>query len=189
MNIEAFDLFGETFDCSICLEQIKEGQRTLLLTTCRHGFHQTCLDPWLLTNSTCPNCRGAIRPETELTPLQRQQHQRELDRIYLTYVLYSWIVQNITGLRFRQHTQSIHSFLSTITWNEVRPISFNMTPRNRLSLSTIRALRGYIVQREASLYSEVHPTTPHPVLHRNPRVRQIAQEIQPQLTAFLASLS
>ena len=27
------------------------------MTVCRHFFHYACLDNWLQTNSTCPNCR------------------------------------------------------------------------------------------------------------------------------------
>jgi hypothetical protein len=189
MNIEAFDLFEEMIDCSICLEGIKEGQRALMITLCKHAFHQTCLDPWLLRNSTCPNCRSAIRPENEPTPLQRSIQQRELDRLYLTYVLYSWVLQKFNAVRFHQHTNAIHSFMNSFVWNEVRPISFNMTPRNRGSLSSIRALRGYIIQREANLFQELNPTSPHFALHRNPRVRQMGEQIQPQLTAFLATHS
>ena len=189
MDIETFDSVEKSIECSICLEEIKEGQKTLLIRGCRHGFHQECLDPWLVGNSTCPNCRGALRPPTEATPQQRIETLRELDRLYLTYSLYSWILQSFPGVKFRQHADRIHSFLRSFSWNEVRPISFNMTPRNRGSLSSLRALRGYLIQREATLFQQLHPTTPHPVLHRNPRVRQMVQQIHPQLSGFLASLS
>lgn len=189
MNIEAFDLFGESIECSICLDEIKEGQRTLLIRSCQHGFHQECLDRWLSGNSTCPNCRGAVRSETEMTQFQRNEQQRELDRLYLTYILFSWILQSFPGSRFHQHMNSIHSFCQRLYWNEIRPIPFNMTPRNRGSLSTIRALRAYILQREVSLFQQLNPSSPHPVLHRNPRVLEMSCQIRPQLTSFLATLS
>ena len=189
MDIEAFDLFGESIECSICLEEIKEGQRTLKIRSCQHGFHQDCLDPWLLANSTCPNCRGIVRPATEITPLQRSQHQRELDRLYLTYILYSWILLKFPGTQFRHHTNGIHSFLRSFSYEDIRPISFNMTPRNRASLSSLRVLRGYLIQRESNLFQQLHPSTPHPPLHRNPRVREMARQIHPRLTEFLVTLS
>ncbi|XP_020244539.1 E3 ubiquitin-protein ligase ATL4-like [Asparagus officinalis] len=41
--------------CAICLEEY-EGQllRTL---TCTHKYHATCIDRWLSSNRTCPQCR------------------------------------------------------------------------------------------------------------------------------------
>lgn len=184
MSLETFDLFGEEIDCSICLEQIKEGQKTVLITSCQHGFHQACLDPWLLRHSTCPNCRGPIETQREAL-----SNNRELDRIYLTYVLFSWILQTFNGLRFQRHYVTIHPFVSQLEWNSLRPIAFNMTTRNRTSLTSIRALRGYCISREATLFEQIHPSLTHRVIHRNPRVLQIRDEIQPQLNAFVQRLS
>jgi hypothetical protein len=187
MNVEAYDLFGETIECSICLDQIKEGERTLRITSCQHGFHQECLDPWLLANSTCPNCRGSVRPETEITPLQRIQNQRELDRLYLTYILYSWILQTFPGVLFHRNSNAIHTFLRSFSYNDIRPIAFTMTPRNRASLSSIRALRGYLIQRESHLFQDLHPNDPHIPLHRNPTVREMSRQISSQLNLFRQS--
>ncbi|CAN4124258.1 unnamed protein product [Withania somnifera] len=36
----------EPLDCAVCL--------------CDHGFHVSCIDTWLLSNSTCPPCRGLL---------------------------------------------------------------------------------------------------------------------------------
>lgn len=184
MNLEAFDLFGEEIDCSICLEQIKEGQRTVLISLCQHGFHQSCLDPWLLTHSTCPNCRGTIHRERDTL-----SNRNELDRLYLTYVLFSWILQTFSGVRFQRHYIAIHSFVSQIEWSSLRPIAFNMTTRNRTSLTAIRALRGYCISRETTLFEQTYPSLAHRVIHRNPRVIQIRDEIQSQLNAFAQRLS
>ncbi|XP_061869203.1 E3 ubiquitin-protein ligase RNF128-like [Colius striatus] len=45
--------------CVVCLEpfQPKEVVRVL---TCKHLFHQHCIDPWLLEHATCPLCKWDI---------------------------------------------------------------------------------------------------------------------------------
>ncbi|RPA82147.1 hypothetical protein BJ508DRAFT_325682 [Ascobolus immersus RN42] len=50
-------------ECSICQELFEKGQQLRVLP-CRHGFHQGCIDPWLLNSSgSCPLCRIDLRPE------------------------------------------------------------------------------------------------------------------------------
>lgn len=41
--------------CVICLEKFKDGQ-DVRIVPCRHEFHKDCVDPWLLSNYTCPLC-------------------------------------------------------------------------------------------------------------------------------------
>eukprot|EP00922_Rhytidocystis_sp_ex-Travisia-forbesii_P034645 GHVS01051467.1.p1 GENE.GHVS01051467.1~~GHVS01051467.1.p1 ORF type:complete len:705 (+),score=192.78 GHVS01051467.1:273-2387(+) len=41
--------------CSICLHDFCPGDELRLLR-CRHSFHQTCIDRWLLLNCCCPLC-------------------------------------------------------------------------------------------------------------------------------------
>eukprot|EP00922_Rhytidocystis_sp_ex-Travisia-forbesii_P063838 GHVS01094944.1.p1 GENE.GHVS01094944.1~~GHVS01094944.1.p1 ORF type:complete len:712 (-),score=170.90 GHVS01094944.1:495-2630(-) len=41
--------------CSICLSDFSTGDELRLLR-CRHSFHQTCIDRWLLLNCCCPLC-------------------------------------------------------------------------------------------------------------------------------------
>ncbi|XP_058081095.1 probable E3 ubiquitin-protein ligase RHY1A [Magnolia sinica] len=46
-------------ECCICLESFQDGDRLICLP-CRHGFHPTCLDPWVRTCGDCPYCRTDI---------------------------------------------------------------------------------------------------------------------------------
>ncbi|KAK7317599.1 hypothetical protein RJT34_01971 [Clitoria ternatea] len=56
------DIIGlkEPFDCAVCLCQFSEQDMLRLLPICNHAFHIDCIDTWLLSNSTCPLCRGSL---------------------------------------------------------------------------------------------------------------------------------
>lgn len=43
--------------CCICLDILNENIKTL---PCKHKFHITCLNQWILSNPTCPMCRNSI---------------------------------------------------------------------------------------------------------------------------------
>ncbi|PQP91570.1 NEP1-interacting protein-like 1 isoform X2 [Prunus yedoensis var. nudiflora] len=48
------------FCCSICLQELKEGECARELPTCRHFFHMACIDQWLKQQSSCPMCRTRV---------------------------------------------------------------------------------------------------------------------------------
>ncbi|XVF60351.1 hypothetical protein PTKIN_Ptkin08bG0038000 [Pterospermum kingtungense] len=50
----------QPFDCAVCLCEFSEKDKLRLLPTCSHAFHINCIDTWLLSNSTCPLCRGTL---------------------------------------------------------------------------------------------------------------------------------
>ncbi|XP_054807279.1 RING-H2 finger protein ATL46-like [Prosopis cineraria] len=56
------DVLGlkEPFDCAVCLCEFSEQDKLRLLPMCGHAFHISCLDTWLLSNTTCPLCRATI---------------------------------------------------------------------------------------------------------------------------------
>ena len=62
-TIPSYKAEGDLEECSICQEIIKSGEtfrRLPCSDTVNHYFHLNCIDPWLETNSTCPNCRSNI---------------------------------------------------------------------------------------------------------------------------------
>ncbi|KAK3041761.1 hypothetical protein RJ639_000277 [Escallonia herrerae] len=50
----------EPFDCAVCLCEFSHQDKLRLLPLCSHAFHIDCIDTWLLSNSTCPLCRGTL---------------------------------------------------------------------------------------------------------------------------------
>ncbi|KHN71908.1 RING finger protein [Toxocara canis] len=46
-------------DCPVCIDPYRAGDIVRSLP-CRHVFHKTCVDPWLLEHRTCPMCKSDI---------------------------------------------------------------------------------------------------------------------------------
>ena len=46
--------------CSICQEQIDFRDEEISVLHCGHIYHQTCIQHWLDTDSTCPDCRSQV---------------------------------------------------------------------------------------------------------------------------------
>lgn len=47
-------------ECPICLGEFVDGEKVRVLPKCNHGFHVRCIDTWLLSHSSCPNCRQSL---------------------------------------------------------------------------------------------------------------------------------
>ncbi|XP_027347418.1 uncharacterized protein LOC113858843 [Abrus precatorius] len=45
--------------CAICLEDF-EANEEVMLTPCKHMFHEDCIVPWLTNKGQCPVCRSVI---------------------------------------------------------------------------------------------------------------------------------
>jgi hypothetical protein len=51
---------GQAANCSICLDDIMEGNEETFLI-CFHAFHSTCIKDWLDRNAKCPVCQFDIK--------------------------------------------------------------------------------------------------------------------------------
>ncbi len=47
---------GEEEKCSICITELEDGEKIRRLP-CKHIFHTSCVDTWLVQNSHCPICK------------------------------------------------------------------------------------------------------------------------------------
>lgn len=50
----------EASECPICLGEFLDGEKVRVLPNCFHNFHVKCIDKWLVTHSSCPNCRNLL---------------------------------------------------------------------------------------------------------------------------------
>jgi len=71
--------------CTICMSDENDGP-LFTATPCRHAFHHSCLGPWLLRCSKCPDCRRDItefagfqvdRVVQQMSPNAREEASRE----------------------------------------------------------------------------------------------------------------
>lgn len=51
----------EDATCSICQQNMVNGETIRHLTVCHHKFHRDCIDQWFQRNVRCPVCRHDIR--------------------------------------------------------------------------------------------------------------------------------
>ncbi|KAL5736312.1 hypothetical protein ACOSP7_030772 [Xanthoceras sorbifolium] len=47
-------------ECSICLDDYKDGDLCRVFPACNHMFHLKCIDHWLKNHLTCPVCRKCL---------------------------------------------------------------------------------------------------------------------------------
>jgi len=62
-TIPVYKAEGDLGECSICLQNIVPGEEFRRLPCSEivnHCFHRACIDTWLKSNNTCPNCRSEL---------------------------------------------------------------------------------------------------------------------------------
>lgn len=188
MDIEIFDCFGETFECSICQEPVQEGQRTLVIQRCQHGFHEACIEPWRQQNNSCPNCRTPISarpppPSQAAAEATLQQTNSELDKLYVSYILIDWILRNYRGhsADLRRDYRILRDAFHTGEWTQ-GPIPI---PMDRLTLSNLAVMKQYIIRREREIHQTAHPNQQSHPIHRCQRLLAIRETALPRLVQFV----
>ncbi len=68
-------------NCAICLEDIQKKSKDVLVTTCAHLFHETCLVPWLRQQSSCPTCKTNQEPNPYLQANRLNENNPDRVRI------------------------------------------------------------------------------------------------------------
>ncbi|KAL9980243.1 hypothetical protein ACROYT_G008802 [Oculina patagonica] len=102
---------GHNSKCVICLEKFKDGQ-DVRIVPCRHEFHKDCVDPWLLSNYTCPLCMlNIVEREGTTNKPRRARH---------------WFTRRCG--RCLSNTDSIRSSMSSIAQYMPETQTHNSTP-------------------------------------------------------------
>ncbi|XP_050368081.1 NEP1-interacting protein-like 1 [Argentina anserina] len=57
---------SEELCCTICLQELEDGEYTRELPICKHLFHLACIDIWLRRQGSCPMCRVPVGDNTML---------------------------------------------------------------------------------------------------------------------------
>ena len=46
--------------CSICLDNLNNGENPYIIKSCGHYFHRQCIFQWFAKSNTCPYCRNLV---------------------------------------------------------------------------------------------------------------------------------
>ena len=60
INLHNFDPSKMFIGCSICLHDLNFSNQSISVVKCGHIFHHDCLQEWIRTSKTCPECRFQI---------------------------------------------------------------------------------------------------------------------------------
>ncbi len=59
-NSAPYSTQGGAMTCSICTSEYESEDDIRRLNSCRHEFHETCIDTWLAAHNNCPVCRTEV---------------------------------------------------------------------------------------------------------------------------------
>lgn len=170
---ELFDLFGETIFCSICHEDIKEGERVCLLSDCKHGFHNTCIVKWFKEKHECPVCR---KNYNLIINNNSYELMDDIERLFLTYTIIYGILKKLnTAELFNQNKNNIKNICS----------SFRLLPVDLDSRYSFYIMKQYIANRISKyLNIEKNKIRKHPSVYiwidkieRSPNFRTLVEPL------------
>ena len=75
MNPKEIDREEDRKRCAICLEDFERGQE-VMVTPCKHMFHEGCIVPWANSSGKCPVCRSVLGPKTRDSSLNSNNNNR-----------------------------------------------------------------------------------------------------------------
>jgi hypothetical protein len=77
-TVRTLDASDVANTCTICQDDMSEGNTIRTLNTCQHTFHISCIDTWLTSNVRCPVCRHDIRETAGATTDQKDGEEEDV---------------------------------------------------------------------------------------------------------------
>lgn len=175
LRTELYDLFGESVFCSVCQENVQDGERVRVIQQCQHGFHAKCIEPWLLNKGTCALCRSPIddrlqrvnnrlrniiqnnpgfsvddflsQVETFAQQAAVETPESVLKRYILSYCLAYGILRKFqTAGPYRENNNIIRITIAKFQFETVRPYPLDSSTRAALKRSQL-SIRNDIIRR------------------------------------------
>ncbi|RZC86282.1 hypothetical protein C5167_007465 [Papaver somniferum] len=98
-------------DCIVCLERFIKGETCRSLPRCKHVFHASCVDSWLIQVPSCPLCRRIVvkpgvnhhppPPPPPSSSLKEKQYRRHhLFQSYRRGISIKWLTRKGLVLGF-----------------------------------------------------------------------------------------
>lgn len=179
MDLERFDLFGEQIYCSICLTDIKEGERVISLNSCHHGFHEPCIAQWLEEHRSCPNCRKTVPLIAEIF------NTVDFQRSILSWVIIDTILSKYSNaINYYLHiTVRIKRVLNTLNHEGQKPYPLELD-----TYTSIKRQKHILKERILNLLRIRSPQNRIRSVHSCPEIRQLKQSMDSRLQQiFVAS--
>ena len=129
---ELFDLFGEVGYCTICQDDLIEGERIRAINACQHMFHAKCLDEWFRRKLECPLCRVGIETLDPVIPVIPVA--TDIERNALTYAVVNGILKKFpTAIGFFSQRQSSRILIANLSIDGIRPLPIDTSNRSALN--------------------------------------------------------
>ena len=77
--MDFLEKFKMSVSCSICQEHVNFYDEEISVLNCGHLYHQSCLQRWLDTSSTCPECRTAVAGNNFVQKIYPSKSKSELE--------------------------------------------------------------------------------------------------------------
>ncbi|RLN36553.1 hypothetical protein BBJ28_00021560 [Nothophytophthora sp. Chile5] len=177
---------GEAAVCVVCMEALTSPCAEM--PSCRHQFHESCIEPWLKMHSTCPTCRHQLPTDAYTsysvyainTTIVLQQSQARMPTAELLEMSASnQVIRAIVNARVRRNSPATAD-AATTTAVALPVLNHPLLPGDVPILQTEPpVMNASVLQRGTDLSAALPPCITEPVvpvMHRNSSRRRFREQ-------------